>query len=156
MRATPIATPLRCLSAALGLAVLLIGCGEGNGMPFSPIDEDRAYALAEGIEVFETAYGTDTARTEFWTVADTVIVREDGTGETRTYKEVRRNGVVFAFNYVYSIRHRPIKGGLQVNFLADGCIACLVAVPGPERFELRDGRLYRPLGRGIYPYDRID
>jgi hypothetical protein len=136
--------------------VLLLGCDEGNGIPFSPIDEDRVYALADDIEVFETAYGSDTSRAEFWTVADTVIIREDGTGETRTYREQRRNGVVIAFNYVNRFKHRPIAGGLRADFIVPCAGFCLSVAPWTERFDLRDGRLYRPVGRGIYPYNRID
>jgi hypothetical protein len=156
MGPTPITPRLRRLVAALGLTSLALGCGDGGGVPFSPIDEDRVYALADGIEVFGSAYGSDTARTEFWTVADTVIIREDGTGETRTYNEERRNGVVTRFNFVQRFRHRPINGGLRADFIIESCLACLSVAPLPERFDLRDGRLYRPLGRGIYPYDRID
>lgn len=125
-------------------------------MPFSPIDEDRVYALAEGLEVFAAASGSDTARIEYWTVADTVIVREDGTGETRTYHEERRNGVVRPYHFVQRFRHRPISGGLRADFIIPCAGFCLSIAPQVERFDLRDGRLYRPLGRGIYPYDRID
>jgi len=143
----------RRLAAAFGLAALAVACDDG-GLPFSPISEDRLYALEQGLEVFGGAFGNDTLRTESWTVADTIVVREDGTGETRTYYEFRRNGTVEAFSTVSQFRYRAVERGLQAEFI-NPCVHCAMAT---QRFllELRDGRLYRPLGRGIYPYDRID
>lgn len=156
MEPTRTALRLRRLSAAIGLAVLAPGCSDGNGLPFSPITDDRVYSLGEGIEVFDWASGGPMERIETWVVADTLFIRADGTGEARTYRERRLNGVVESYHFVNSFRHRPIENGLRVDFIVSCAGFCLSIGPWIERFDLRDGRLYRPLGRGIYPYDRID
>lgn len=153
MRIVAPTSRLRRFVAALGLTAVAVSC-DGGGLPFSPISEDRHYALELGLEVFGGAFGSDTLRTEAWTVADTVFVRADGTGETRTYYEHRRNGTVFAFSTVSQFRYRPVARGLQADFV-NRCVHCAMATQS-QFLELRDGRLFRPLGRGIYPYDRVD
>lgn len=157
MSDAPLRTSVRSRLATLTLTSLVAGaCAEGSA--FGPLPDDRVYAMAASTPVVMSSWNDGKYYGEHLLIADTLILRTDGTGELRTYVARRRVADTTQWNstVTFSYSRSSNRITLRIPWQCSGMCPAIDFGPSTSQLDFIDGVLHRDAGAGLMPYRRIE
>jgi hypothetical protein len=148
-------------STAIALLCLTFGasaCAEGGAFGLQAAD-DRVYVMSASTPVFLRSWNDNKYNGEWVLVADTLVLRDDGTGVMRTYIERRRISDTTQFNSTVTFRYLRSSDKLSLRRIRSDCgSGCTLPLTPPTTtyFDFVDGVLNIPFESGLVPYRRIE